>query len=140
MAENKVPSQKQDEGATRKIEPQKLFIEIDPNEIVSAKLGEEAIVKLPDGTEYSLVIKRSEEMVQGIISIIADVDDKETGMAIFIVREGKISGKVDMYTADESYTIGHDSTSNRHYIVPIIPGQQDVLEGEEPLTPPKKRG
>ena len=69
----------------------------------------------------------------GIISISGVLDNKETGQAIFILRDGKLAGSVNMFTDDESYKLAYDQESERHYISLVLPANKDKLPGSEPL-------
>lgn len=111
----------------------KQFIEIDVEELKSAKEGDIIGVMLNGGPSYSLVIIRVEETMPGILSFSANVGDKNTGQATFILREGKLAGRVSMYSDGASFKLAFDEESGRHFISPINPNDRDVLPGGVPL-------
>ena len=115
------------------VEPPKIYLEIDIEQLNKAKNGYEIPITLEDNTGYTLKIARIEETMPGIISISGVLDNKETGQAIFILRDGKLAGSVNMFTDDESYKLAYDQESERHYISLVLPANKDKLPGSEPL-------
>lgn len=116
------------------VEPPKIYLEIDIEQLSEAKKGSVIPCILEDGTKYELKIARMEETMPGIISISGDIDNKETGQALFILRDGKLAGIVNMFKDEVSYKLAFDEDSERHYLSLINPENRDVLPGSEPVN------
>lgn len=111
----------------------KIFVSIDMEEFTEAKKGDEISVSIQDGSVYTLRINRMEETMPGIVSISADIENKETGQAILILRDGKLTGSINMYGDGVSYKLDYDTEAKQHFITLIDPATKDVLKGGEPL-------
>ena len=116
----------------------KIFIELDMDVVTSSKAGDEIPVSLMDGSTYSLLIQRKEEVMPGISNISAFVNNSETGQAVLILRDGKLAGSVTMFSDGVNYELGFDEESERHYIQQVDKSKKDILPGGEPLEAPRK--
>lgn len=114
----------------------KIYLDIDSEELTGAAKGGEISVSLQDGSNYTLIINRIEETMPGIVSISADVENKETGQAVLILRDGKLTGSVNMYGLGMNYKLSYDEENARHYIIQIDPENRDVLQGGESIKAP----
>lgn len=114
----------------------KIFVDIESDQLTSPKNGDAISVRVEDGSMYTLYITRIEETIPGIISISANVENKEVGQAMLILRDGKLAGSVNMYSDGTSYNIAYDNEVQRHFITLVNPENRDVLPGGEPLTAP----
>ena len=114
----------------------KIFVDIDTNQLVSPKNGNVISVKVEDGSMYTLYITRIEETMPGIISFSADVENKEVGQAMLILRDGKLTGSVNIYSDGTSYNLAYDSEEQRHFFTTVNPDNRDVLPGSLPISAP----
>lgn len=126
----------QDSGVA--VAPERVFIELDIAELASSKTGDEISISLADGSSYSLLIQRKEEVMPGITNISAFVNDRETGQAVLVFRDDKLAGSVNMYSEGKSYKLGYDEESEQHFLVLVDPTKKDALPGGEPLEVPRK--
>jgi|GEM_PF-6303607 len=114
----------------------KIYVDIESDQLTSPKNGDAISVRVEEGSMYTLYITRIEETMPGIISISANVENKEVGQAMLILRDGKLAGSVNMYSDGTSYNIAYDNEVQRHFITLVNPEKRDVLPGGEPLTAP----
>jgi hypothetical protein len=89
-------------------------------------------------SSYQLVIRRVQETIPGIMSISANVEDQDTGLATLIYRDGQLSGFMDMYKSNTRWQIEYDSLNSGYYLTKIDPDSIDELEGGEALSPPNE--
>ena len=114
-------------------EADRIYFDFDISDFEEVAQGDEIMITLDDGTEYTLLIQRSQETIPGMLSIAADIGDKEFGQAALIYRDQTLRGSFDLYVEGVSYQINFDSEQNRYF---MSPRDEDILEGSEPLTPP----
>lgn len=88
--------------------------------------------------KFQLMIRKIEETMPGILSISADVENKGTGLAFLLYRDGGISGFIDMYGSNQRFQIMYDQEPDAYYLNEIKPEDRDELEGGIPLTPPSE--
>lgn len=116
-------------------EIEKEIVEIDMDSVSSVKQGETFTIKKANGErEFKLLVNRAHEAIAGIISISAYVEDRETGLAALVLRDGKLAGNIELYKEKLRFRVGYDTTTNQHY----IQEQEFVnneLPGSEPLDP-----
>jgi len=130
VKENKNPTEVQEKSVA--VSP-KIYVSIDIEQLSTSKKGDEVLVSLDDGTEYTLQISRIEETMPGIISVTGNLGTNETGQAVFILRDGKLAGMVNMYADGSSYKLAYDDDSKRHYISLINPDDKDNSPDAAPL-------
>jgi hypothetical protein len=114
----------------------KEFVEVDMSTVSSIKKGESFEIKVQNEDQaFQLQVRRVQESIPGITSISANIGDRDTGLATLLLRNGKLSGILDLYKEGKSYKVGYDSTASAHYIQEILPEDRDELEGSAPLVP-----
>ena len=113
-----------------------ILVELDMEKLSASESGDELSFSLSDGSVYTLKIQQMEETMPGIFAISAFVDDRETGQATLILRNGKLAGSVNMYSDGMRYELGFDEDSDSHYLLPINPDERDVLPGGTPPEMP----
>jgi hypothetical protein len=113
----------------------RLYFEMNMDEMASASAGDTLTVRLVAGDRYDLVVIRAEETMPGLLAISANVDGSmEVGQANLIYRNNELRGSVDMYRMGMKYQVYYDADTQQHYLLPRT--DDDVLEGSEPLTAP----
>lgn len=113
------------------------FVEIDAKDLENLNKGDEMKI-YADGDSaisFTLNIRRVDEAIKGIRSISAYVDDSETSQAALILREGKLTGRIDLFSRDKRYRLAYDTTSGRHFLQEVHKDSLDILEDSEPLVP-----
>ncbi|WP_421773285.1 hypothetical protein [Gracilimonas sp.] len=116
---------------------EKLYIEMNLEEIPSLKRGDSLQIKMKDRAVegMTLQIRRVQEMIPGITSVSAYVGSSDTGQATLTVKGKKITGIIDLIDQKKKYTFAYDSVANSYYLQPINPEDMDVLPGSKPLSP-----
>lgn len=113
----------------------KEYIQIDVSAVGSAEQGNQIeVVNNYRDEIYTLMIRKVQEAIPGVISISANIEDRETGLAILTITDEQISGSLEFYNRNLRYQIRYDSTQGSYYLVEI---KEDALEGSEPLDPPR---
>jgi hypothetical protein len=119
---------------------QKFNVSLDLSGISELSEGDTlSIMKNETDERYHLVIRRVQETFPGIMSISANVEDKDTGLATLIYRDGHLSGFMDMYKSNIRWEVNYDSVKNSYYLTEIDPEDIDEMEGGEALTPPNEQ-
>ncbi|MCH2449297.1 MAG: hypothetical protein MK198_04050 [Gracilimonas sp.] len=82
----------------------------------------------------TLDVRRVQETIPGITTISANIGNKETGLATLLLRDGRLTGMVELYKENKKYRVQYDTTQNASYLQKILPEEMDVLEGAKPLS------
>ncbi|WP_020403457.1 hypothetical protein [Gracilimonas tropica] len=117
--------------------PETTFIELDRNALETLTKSDEIRIYADDDSAFifTLNIRRVDEAIKGIRSISAYVDDSETGQAVLILRKGRLSGYMDLYSRNKKYRLAYQTTSGRYFLQEVNKDSLDILEGGEPLAP-----
>lgn len=111
-------------------------IEIDLSQLNEAKSGDQVELLVPgEEKSYVLIIQRVQEQVPGIKSISAHIDNKETGLATLSLRDGRLSGIIDVFKEGLRYRIGYDSSEDQYFILETEVKSREEKIGEDPMTP-----
>lgn len=111
-------------------------IEVDMSVVSSAKKGDSFTITKADGSRvFNLEVRRSQETIPGITSISANIEDRGTGLASLLLRDGKLSGLMDLYKERTRYRVGYDLVKGAHYVQEMPKEEMDVIQGSEPLSP-----
>lgn len=87
---------------------------------------------------HKLVIRRVQETLPGLLSISANIETKDTGLATLILRDKeRLLGTLHFYKENTRFRIAFDSAASRHYLTELSPEELDELEGGSPLDPSK---
>lgn len=118
---------------------QKVPVSLNLSKIAQLSEGDTLTIMSNDTDErFDLVIRRTQETIPGIMSISANVNNQQTGLATLIYREGQLSGFMDMYESKIRWQVNFDSTDNGYYLTEIDPEDIDEMEGGEALSPPNE--
>lgn len=113
------------------------FIDVDISGMSSAEQGSQLKISNSYREEvYTLHVRKVQATRPGITSISAIIEDRETGLAIITVRDGRLSGSLEFYKENLRYQIRYDSSQSRHYLVEVT--EPDDVEGSAPLEAPKR--
>lgn len=111
-------------------------IEISLAELQEAKRGDRIILQINDQEKsYELVVQRVQEQVPGIKNISAHIVNKETGLATLNLRDGRLSGILDIYKEDLRYRIGYDSSQDQYFVLETKVQSLEEKAGDDPMTP-----
>lgn len=120
----------------QKLRAEHIYVEVSPSDLSTIKKGDDLLIASDDSaTSFTLNIRRVSESIPGIQSITAYVDNSETGQAALVLRDGTLSGQINLFTQKIRYQVGFDSTQNAHYVQQVHQDSLDVLEGGKPLVP-----
>lgn len=115
---------------------EKIYLTLDVEQISSLESGDEYIFSTEDEQrEFELRIRRIQESMPGIITIAADIEDRDTGLASLVIKDNRIIGSLDLYEENIRYKVRFDSTSNSHYIQEMTPEEREQREGGTPSLP-----
>ncbi|MEQ9308023.1 MAG: hypothetical protein RLN90_01110 [Balneolaceae bacterium] len=114
----------------------KKIIEVDRLQLVEINEGDTIDINLNGEIWNQLKVTLVESSMPRIIGVSADIVDGETGHASFILRDGKMSGTITLYTQGETYNLRYDEAVAKHYIELVNREQKNVLLGGEPLKAP----
>ncbi len=115
---------------------EKLYFEADMKALGLLKKGDTFEIKTKDGEKaMTLGVRRVQETIPGITSISANIENKETGLATLLLRDGRLSGMLELYQENTKYRVKYDTVQNAPYLQEMVPDELDVLEGGEPLKP-----
>lgn len=114
----------------------KKVIDVDSLQLVDISEGDTIDINLNGEIWNQLKVTLVESNMPRIIGVSADIVDGETGHASFILREGKMSGTITLYTQGETYNLRYDEAVAKHYIELVNRDQKNVLLGGEPLKAP----
>lgn len=118
---------------------QKVPVSLDLSVMPELSEGDTLTIKKNETDErFDLVIRRTQETIPGIMTISANVNDQQTGLATLIYRDGQLSGFMDMYESNIRWQINFDSVDSSYYLTEINPEDIDEIEGGEALTPPNE--
>lgn len=113
-----------------------IYTDLTMEGVRSVKKGDTLSVSLTDSDErYRLAVRDNKETLPGIQSIRADVEDKETGAASIFIRDGKLSGSIQLYEQNLFYTLKYDSARSAYYLMEIPEDEREELPGSAPLIP-----
>ena len=116
-----------------------IYVEITPANLTNIKKGDDLMVVSEDSAKtFTLNVRRVSEAISGITSISTYVDNSETGQAALILRDGMLSGQIDLFDQDIRYRVGYDTTRQAHYLQRVNKDSLDVMEGGEPLVPKRE--
>lgn len=111
-------------------------IEIDLAKLQDAKRGDRITLQIESQERsYELVVQRIQEQVPGIKNISAHIVNKETGLATLNLRDGWLSGILDIYKEDLRYRIGYDSNEDQYFILETKVQSMEEKAGDDPMTP-----
>lgn len=111
-------------------------IEINLAELQDAKRGDRLSLQIvKQEKSYELVVQRVQEQVPGIKNISAHIVNKETGLATLNLRDGRLTGMLDIYKEDLRYRIGYDSSEDQYFILETKVQSVEEKAGEDPMTP-----
>jgi hypothetical protein len=114
-------------------------IDVDMSKVNSLKKGDSFIIQKADGSEsFNLKVRRVQETIPGITSISANIEDQGTGLASLLLRDGKLTGLMDLYKARTRYRVGYDSVAGAHYVQEVLREEMDIKEGSAPLVPDRE--
>ncbi|MEX0846012.1 MAG: hypothetical protein WD022_12065 [Balneolaceae bacterium] len=117
------------------------YIEIDLSKLEELSQGDKINLSLIDQDKsYTLVVRRAQETMPGILSISANIEDRETGLASLNFREGRLTGMLDFYKENTRYRVSYDPKKNMHFILEVLPSERDEKEGGDPMTPKLHNG
>lgn len=129
--------QTQVENNEAQISQEKEFIEVDVSAFFSLGQGDTLeITNIRRNRTYTLIIRRVQETMPGLLSIAANIDDRDTGLATLVLQDNKLSGSLELYKEKLRYQVAYDSASSKHYLTEINPEDLDILEGGAPLEAP----
>lgn len=115
---------------------EKIYLTLDVGQVSSLESGDEYILRTEDEQrEFVLQVQRVQETMPGIITIAANVEDRDTGLASLVIKNNRITGSLDLYKENIRYKVRFDSTSNSHYIQEMTPEEREQREGGTPLLP-----
>ncbi|MCP9291269.1 hypothetical protein [Gracilimonas sediminicola] len=118
------------------VSAEKYYLEADIEALSVLKKGDTFEVKTKEGQmALTLDVRRVQETIPGITSISANIGNKEKGLATLLLRDGRLTGMLDLYQENKKYRVQYDTERNASYIQEILPGEMDVLEGGKPLNP-----
>ncbi|MDR9414788.1 MAG: hypothetical protein RI564_00800 [Gracilimonas sp.] len=86
----------------------------------------------------SFQVTRKQETMPGITSITAQTINEANGQAALLIRGGKLSGRIDLFSANKRYRLAYDTTRESHFLEIVIPDSLDELEGSSPMTPKRE--
>ncbi|MDR9417615.1 hypothetical protein [Gracilimonas sp.] len=134
--ENETENQTSETTSENVAESNLIYTDLTLERVQGLNKGDTLTVSLTDGDEvYRLAVRDNKETLPGIQSIRADVEDKETGAASIFIRDGKLSGSMQLYGQDLYYTIKYDSVQASYYLMEIPEGEREELPGSAPLVP-----
>ncbi len=117
----------------------KELIEVDMNVVNSIKKGGSFVIRKEEGgEEFNLQVRRVQQTIPGITSISANIEDQGTGLASLLLRDGQLTGIMDLYKQKVRYRVGYDSVAGAHYVQEMLKEEMDVLQGSEPLVPDRE--
>lgn len=113
------------------------YIEVNIDTLRSLKQGDQISMENTRRSEtYNLVIRRVQETMPGLISISANIEDRDNGLATLILRDNdRLSGMLQFYKENQRFQIAYDSAAVQHYLTEVNPEEIDELEGGKPLEP-----
>lgn len=113
-----------------------LYTDLTLERVQGLNKGDTLTISLTDSDEvYRLAVQDNKETLPGIQSIRADVEDQETGAASLFIRDGKLSGSMQLYGQNLFYTLKHDSVQSAYYLLAIPEEDRKELPGSAPLVP-----
>ena len=117
---------------------ERLYVNLDVAAASALKQGDTLRIGMEGQDKvFNLQIRKLQESIPGITSISANIESRDTGLATLILRDGKLSGMLDLYSQNLKYRVQYDSTRQSHYLEELLPEDLDQMEGSAPLEPGK---
>lgn len=114
-------------------------IEVDMSVVNSIKKGGSFVIRKADGEEvFNLQVRRVQQTIPGITSISANIEDQGPGLASLLLRDGQLTGIMDLYKQKVRYRVGYDSVAGAHYVQEMLKEEMDVIQGSAPLVPDRE--
>jgi|AntRauTorcE11897_2_1112592.scaffolds.fasta_scaffold00181_16 PBP1b-binding outer membrane lipoprotein LpoB len=121
------------------VQVEKLYFDLDIDSVKTLTQGEVFEVFVSDSMDYKLTVRKIQKTVPGLISVAANIEDRETGLASIIIRDNRASGSFELYKDNKLFQIRYDSLESRHYLEEIDKSNMDILDGSAPINIPSKR-
>lgn len=113
------------------------FIDVDISAMSSLEQGDRVEITNEHRDElYNLQVRKVQETMPGVLSISANIEDRETGLAIMTIADEQLSGSFEFYKENLRYQIRYDSVQSRHYLLEIK--EDNDMEGSAPLEYPEE--
>lgn len=118
----------------------RFYLDLNADRVVGLQKGDTLSIPVNDSTTVQLIIRRTSRPMEGVFSVSADIEKKETGTASLVVQEGYVAGNMNIFAQDQILYIRYDSLKNQHFIRSVPKEDLEILEGDEPLKPPVENG
>lgn len=90
-------------------------------------------IHLDSNLSVTAVVRRNEEQVSGIQSLSANLQEPHTGNVTVTIRDGKMTGFMDVLSENRLFHIQYDERNSMHFLAEIDRNKLDIQEGSEPL-------
>lgn len=117
----------------------KAYFQLDTQTISSLKKGDSFTFPMSETDSLELRVRQARTMMPGVFSVSADIVNEETGLATLVVKEGRVSGSMDIYDENKLYYVRYDSTGNSYYLEEMDKSDLDTKEGSVPLETPENQ-
>lgn len=107
-------------------------IELDVEALRQASQGDQIIIEQTDGDEsYTLIVRRAQEVMGGLFSIAADINQRENGLASLVIdEEGVVRGTMEFYSDNTSYAVVYSEELDGYYLQEL---DEVILDESAPL-------
>jgi|AntRauTorckE6833_2_1112554.scaffolds.fasta_scaffold05197_3 hypothetical protein len=111
-------------------------IELDVETLRQASPGDEITIEQTEGDEvYTLIVRRAQEVMGGLFSIAADINERENGLASLVIdEEGIVRGSMQFYRDNRSYSVIYSEDFEGYYLQEL---DEVILDGSAPLEDPE---
>ncbi|SMO63871.1 hypothetical protein [Gracilimonas mengyeensis] len=82
---------------------------------------------------YTLKIRSVRNTLPTVVSITANIEDRETGLATLSIKDNQLFGMLEFYKENLRYQVAYDSAAGQAYLVERPFENEDELEGGTPL-------
>ncbi|MEX0608739.1 MAG: hypothetical protein WD016_10320 [Balneolaceae bacterium] len=111
------------------------YLDVEASQLSELEQGDEFELKTETGEAYPLIIRRVDEPMPGFKTVTANIEDRETGLATFVIEDNRITGSLNLYKENRQFNILLHDLTGKYYLKEVDETEQDVLEGSEPLNP-----
>lgn len=100
----------------------------------SMRTGDHIILNLFDDVEYVAMVRRTDQNINGTISIMACNDEPKAYLALVTTGERSL-GSIYIPSLYLFYKIISDPITHQHYLIEMDSRDRDILENSPPLIP-----